>query len=260
MIYIRKLLLKLSKFLSFKKKVIYFLSLLLFHSPFEVKADVDLMIRGGFLSGLWTIDLNSNAFNSTRRGNSAGSTAAVSSSFEMDFFSFGYEFEKSFQERWYYGDASESNDDDNWSSISTEKVKHIIFLGLGTTGQNMFSFLSTRIGYIHKAKLDLGKNILATNPKATYEGQGIKLSFFYKNIFQTLDWGLDFSLDLNYISYNYLSTNGASSTIPGTINGTYFSVLEELSASFTVGISFTFLKNIFEYERGKSFFRMPGDD
>ena len=87
---------------------------------------------------------------------------------------------------------------------------------------------------------------------------GVKLSFFYKNIFQTLDWGLDLSLDINYISYDFLSTNGSSSTLPGTIDNTDYSKLTELSGSLCLEF-FTFLKNILETQRGGSFFRMPGD-
>ena len=243
----------------YKRKILSLFCLLFLNLPQEIKADLDFLARGGFLTGIWSIDINSSSYTSTRRGNNAGSTGALSLSYEGELFSLGYEVEQSFQERWHYGDASETNDDNNWSSMAGDKAKYIIFLGLGTTGQNMFSFLSTRLGYIYKAKLELSSNILANNPKATYEGMGVKLSFFYKNIFQTLDWGLDLSLDINYISYDFLSTNGSSSTLPGTIDNTDYSKLTELSGSLMFGISFTFLKNILETQRGGSFFRMPGD-
>ena len=245
--------------LNIKKRSLCAFFLIFLSFSYNSRADIDLMIRGGALSALWTIDINTSSYTSTRRGNVAGTTAASSLSWEGESYSFGLEYEKSFEERWYYGDASETSDDNNWTSISADKVKHIVFLGLGTTGQNMFSFLSTRVGYILKAKLDLGNNILANNPKGTYEGNGVKLSLFYKNIFQTLDWGIDLSLDLNYILYNSLSSNGSTTDLPGTIGSVTYSKLQELSGSIMLGISFTFLKNILEMKPGGEFFRMPGD-
>ncbi|MEC7184055.1 MAG: hypothetical protein VXW15_15170 [Bdellovibrionota bacterium] len=244
--------------LNVKKGLIYAFFLFLSMFSFNAKADVDFMIRGGLLSGLWSIDVNTDAYTSTRRGNIGGATAAASLSLEGSFFSIGLEYEQSIEERWYYGDASETSDDNNWDSMSANKKKYIAFLGLGTTGQNMFSFISTRIGYV-KANLDLGNNILANNPKASYEGNGVKLSFFYKNIFQTLDWGIDLSLDLNYILYDSLSSNGLTTKLPGTIGNYTYSKLQELSGSLMLGISFTFLKNILEMQPGGEFFKMPGD-
>ena len=254
-----KLYLSFQRHLNTKKWSLCAFFLLFLNFPFHAKADLDFMVRGGMLSSIWTIGIDTSSYNSTRRGNTGGATAATSLSLEGAFYSIGVEYEKSFEERWYYGDASETSDDNNWSSISTDKEKYIVFLGLGATGQNMFSFLSTRIGYILKAKLDLGNNILANNPKATYEGNGVKLSFFYKNIFQTLDWGIDLSLDLNYIWYNSLSTDGSTTELPGSIGSYTYSNLKEGSVSLMLGISFTFLKNILESTPGGSFFRMPGD-
>ena len=254
-----KLYLSFQRHLNTKKWSLCAFFLLFLNFPFHAKADLDFMVRGGMHWGYYTIGIDTSSYNSTRRGNTGGATAATSLSLEGAFYSIGVEYEKSFEERWYYGDAAETSDDNNWSSISTDKEKYIVFLGLGATGQNMFSFLSTRIGYILKAKLDLGNNILANNPKATYEGNGVKLSFFYKNIFQTLDWGIDLSLDLNYIWYNSLSTDGSTTDLPGSIGSYTYSNLKEFSGSLMLGISFTFLKNILESTPGGSFFRMPGD-
>ena len=259
MVHFKNLLFNSYQQLNFKKWLLCAFFLLFSSIPSKTWADVEFMVRGGALTGLWTIDINTSSYTSTRRGNTGGTIAASSLSWEGESYSLGFEYEKSFEERWYYGDAKETSDDNNWTSISTNKVKSIVFFGFGTTGQNMFSFLSTRLGYILKAQLDLGNNILANNPKGTYEGNGVKLSIFYKNIFQTLDWGIDLSLDLNYILYDSLSTNGSRTSLPGTIGNYTYSKLEELSASIMLGISFSFFKNIFEMKPGSEFFRMPGD-
>ena len=217
---------------------------------FNTKADTDFMIRGGLLSGLWSIDVNTDAYTSTGE-----------ETWWSDCSSFSFP-----RRRFFLLDLSMNNHLKNVGTMgmlqklqtiitgtqSMQIKKYIAFLGLGTTGENMFSFISTRIGYI-RSNLDLGNNILANNPNATYEGNGVKLSFFYKNIFQTLDWGIDLSLDLNYILYDSLSSNGSTTKLPGTIGNYTYSKLQELSGSFMLGISFTFLKDILEMQPGGEF-------
>jgi len=222
-------------------------------------ADVDLMVRGGATAGIWKIDISSSSYTSTRRGNNPGGVACASLAVEGEFFSLGAEYEKSFEEQWHYGDASESEDDDSWSSFSADKEKKIIFLGLGTTGKNLFTFLSMRIGYILDSTLQLNKNILGTQPPGTYKGNGVKISLFYKNIFETLDWGIDLSIDLNYINYDQLTTNGSSYDLPSPVGSLNYSELQETSASLLIGFYFTFLRDIFAI-KGKRPFFMFGPD
>ncbi len=222
-------------------------------------ADVDLMVRGGAATGIWTVDISSSSYSSTRRGNNPAGVACASLAIEGNFLSLGVEYEKSFEEQWYYGDAEESEDDDSWSSFGAEKEKKIIFLGLGTTGKNLFTFLSMRIGYILDSTLQLNKNILSTQTPGTYKGSGIKVSLFYKNIFETLDWGIDLSIDLNYVNYDQLTTNGSSYNLPSSLGSLNYSELQEVSASFLIGLSFTFLRDLFAI-KGKRPFFMFGPD